>query len=42
MDEEFVLAKSDTRLAGLGGNIGATLIFVEHKDKDEPEFDKDE
>jgi hypothetical protein len=40
--EEFVLENRDTRLAGLGGRIGATLIFVEQRDKEEPEPDNDE
>ena len=40
MLEEFVLVNSDTKLAGLGGNIGATLIFVEDKDKEEPDRDE--
>ena len=40
MLEEFVLENRDTKLAGLGGNIGATLIFVEHKDKEELDMDE--
>ena len=40
MLEELVLENRDTKLDGLGGNIGATLIFVEHKDKEDPDMDE--
>ena len=40
MLKEFVLENNDTKLDDLGGSIGATLIFVEDKDKEEPDRDE--